>query len=400
MLPKTMDLSTRIPFRFPLLLGFVALGFLIAGADGCGSDPNVTGARLEFRNEDYDRVLELTNAAIEANADNEEAYFLRGEAYRKKAESESDAAARGALLADMAQSYNRSAELGHDAAEVENRLQIAWSSEMNYGARAFRRASDDPAAYEDAVASFGNATVVLPDSSAGFLNQGLALLALDRSADAAEPLQIAIDKGGNSPEAYIYLGRIYLSQEDRAADALTTLEQGQAMFPDNEEIQTEILNAYVRAGQTDRAMTAYDARIAASPDDPLYRYNYGSLLLQAERYDEAAVQLSRAVELDTQNSNAYYNLGAAYQNKAAASNERIREMEENNGSRADLDAAMAERTALLEKARPNLERARTLTEAEGGDSADICRALLQVYANLNQMEKAEDAAECAGENIN
>lgn len=394
-----MDSLLRIPLRLPLLLSLIALGFLVAGADGCGSDPNVAGARLELNNQDYDRVLQLTETALEANPDNAEAHFLRGEAFRLKAEGENDAATRGALLADMTQAYTRAGELGHSADEVTNRLQVAWGTEMNFGARAFRRAAEDPNAYEDAVASFRNATVVVPDSAAGFLNQGLALLALGQTSDARDPLQTALDLGSQSPEAFIYLGRIYL-QEDRADDALTTLERGQEMFPDNEELQIEILNAYVRAGQVDRAISAYDARIAASPNDPLYRYNYGSLLLQAERYDEAIEQLARAVELDPQNANAFYNLGAAYQNQAASFNEQIEALEDREAPQAEVDAAINQRNDLLRQALPHLERARSLTEAGGDDAADICRALLQVYASIGDLQKAEEAAACAGEDIN
>lgn len=395
-----MDRLHRTSPPRPLLLGLVTLGFIMAGAIGCaGSDPNVTGARLELRNQDYDRVLELTAAAIEADPENAEAYFLRGEAYRLQAESEADAAVRSELLSEMAQAYDRAEELGYVAEDVTNRRQVAWGTEMNFGARAFRAAAENPDAYEDAVTSFSNATVVLPDSAAGFLNQGLALLAVGRTSDAAEPLQMALDRGSDSPEAYIYLGRIYL-QEDRADDALTTLERGQEMFPDNDEIQTEILNAYVRAGQIDRAIDAYDARIAANPDDPLYRYNYGSLLLQSERYEEAVEHLARAAELDPTNANAHYNLGAAFQNQAADLQDEIETLEDNRAPQAEVDAAIARRTELLNQAKPHLEEARRLTEAEGEDAADICRALLQVYAATGDIPKAEEAAECAGEDLN
>jgi tetratricopeptide (TPR) repeat protein len=392
--------STRLSARLPLLVGLLTLTLFVAGADSCGSDPNVTGARLEMQNEDYDRVLELTAAAIEANPDNEEAYFIRGEAYRMKAENTESAEARAELLTEMTQAYERSLELGHDPAEITNRLQVAWGFEMNRGASAFRRAADDPTAYDDAAASFGNAVVIQPDSSAGYLNQGLAYLAAGQSAEAAEPLQMAIDKGAESAEAYIYLGRIYLSSEDRADDALTVLEQGRELFPDNEELQTELLNAYVRAGQTERAIEAYETRIAAEPDNPLYRYNYGSLLLQAERYDESIEQLVQATDLDSQNANAYYNLGAAYQNKAASYNARIAELEDADASPAEVQAAITERGELLNEALPSLVRARELSEAGGEDAAPICQALFQVYASLGMDDEAQEAAECAGLDLN
>ena len=255
-------------------------------------------------------------------------------------------------------------------------------------------------AAEPAPASFENAVMILPDSSAGYLNRGLALLAAGNPAAAAEPLQRAIDTGAESAEAYIYLGRIYLSSQDRADDALTVLEQGRELFPDNEELQTELLNAYVRAGQTDRAIGAYEARITAEPDNPLYRYNYGSLLLQAERYDEAIEQLEQAIELDAQNANAYYNLGAAYQNKAASFNARIAELEDAGAAQAEVEAVIAERAELLNEALPNLERARALSEGAGEDASSICQALFQVYASLGQEEQAQEAAECAGLDLN
>jgi tetratricopeptide (TPR) repeat protein len=395
-----MDLSRLPTFRLPALLCLLTLAFFVAGADSCGSDPNVTGARLEMNNEDYDRVLELTAAAIEANPDNAEAYFLRGEAYRLKAENAETAEQRAEFLSEMTGAYNRALELGHDAQEISNRLQVAWVFEMNRGQSAFRRAADDPSAYEDAATAYANAVMIQPDSSGAYLNQGLALIASGQSADAATPLQMAIDKGVDNAEAYIYLGRIYLSAEDRADDALTVLEQGRELFPENEELQTELLNAYVRVGQTDEAIAEYEARIDADPDNPLYRYNYGSLLLQAERYDEAIEQLERATELDPQNANAFYNLGAAYQNKAASYNARITELEDAGASQAEVDAVIAERAELLNEALPELERARELSEAAGEDAAPICQALFQVYASLGQEEQAQDAAECAGLDLN
>lgn len=395
-------LTSLSSLRFPLVLGLLSAAFLVAGADGCSSDPNVTGARLEMRNGDYDRVLELTEAALAENPANAEAHFLRGEAYRMKAEAMGDdAAGRTALIADMTDAYQAAQTNGYDAAEVTNRLQVAWGFEMNRGASAFRRAAEDPTAYDDAVLSFGNATTLQPDSSAGYLNQGLALLAAggERSAEAAEPLQMAIDKGANSAEAYIYLGRIYLSS-GQANDALEVLEEGQAMFPDNEELQTEILNAYGRTGNVEEALERYADAVVRKPDDAVLRYNYGSFLLQAGRYDEASEQLMQATEMDSQNANAYYNLGAAYQNKAASFNERISELEDGDASQAEIDAVVAERAALLEQALPSLERARELTEAGGDDASDICQALFQVYATLGQSDEASEAAECAGIDLN
>ncbi|MEM1043059.1 MAG: tetratricopeptide repeat protein [Bacteroidota bacterium] len=387
------------PLRTPVALSLFALAFLIAGADGC-TDPNVQGARNEMNNQDYERVLELTSMAIESDPANGEAHFLRGEAFRMKAEGmPNDAAGRGAFIEDMTLAYASARTNGYEPSDIDNRLQVAWAFEMTRGQSSYRRAAEDPSAYGDAATAYQNAITLQPDSSAGYLNQSLALIAADRSTEAAEPLQMAIDKGANSVDAYIYLGRIYLA-EGQASDALAVLEEGQAMFPENEDIQTELLNAYGRTGNAEQAIERYAEAVEREPDDPVLRYNYGSFLLQDGRYDEAAEQLMRATELDSQNANAYYNLGAAYQNKAASFNDQISELEDADAPRADVEAVVAQRSDLLAQAMPNLERARELTEAGGDDTADICRALFQVYASLRQNDKAEEAAECAGLDLN
>ncbi|NBW94064.1 MAG: hypothetical protein EBR20_06845, partial [Bacteroidetes bacterium] len=71
--------------RFPLFLSLIFAAFLIAGADGCSSDPNVEGAKLDLRNQDYDRALGNLETALENNPQNAEAYELKGRVLSEKA---------------------------------------------------------------------------------------------------------------------------------------------------------------------------------------------------------------------------------------------------------------------------------------------------------------------------
>ncbi len=376
--------------RLPLLLGAFALSIVLVAADGCSSDPNVEGAKLELRNGDYERVISLTDQALQADPDNAEAYYLRGEAYRRMAETDPDARQENVEM--MVQAYTRAYELDPDNDAIQLGMLQAYGAEMNRGAALFGRGAEDAANYTAAASAFGNAAAVMPDSANAYLNQGLALLAGGQAGQAGEPLRAAIDRGADSPEAYLYLGRIYLS-EDQAAEALMTLEQGRDAFPDNPDIQTELLNAYGRTGEIDRALDEYAAAVQASPDDPTLRYNYGSFLLQAERYDEAAEQLRRAAELAPDNGNAHYNLGAAYINQVVAVNAELGEMEMDD---PNLAAREAERDALLEQAIPSLERARDLLSAEDQDVEAVCESLFRAYSQMRRYDEAQDAAECAG----
>lgn len=185
------------------------------------------------------------------------------------------------------------------------------------------------------------------------------------------------------------------------------------MYPDREDIQSQLLNAYIAAGQVDRAEETYREAVQREPDNKLYRYNYGSLLLQAEDYEGAIEQLTAATNLDSEYGIAFYNLGAAYVNQAVDVNDEIQTVDDdlraNRASlsedeiaqkEAELDALVEERRGLFEQAIAPLERARELQDAAGEDTTATCSALFQSYVQTGQEDKAQDAAQCAGIDLN
>jgi protein O-GlcNAc transferase len=58
-------------------------------------------------------------------------------------------------------------------------------------------------------------------------------------------------------------------------------------------------------GQTGR----FDDAIAKVSGDPSYHYNYGNVLLQMKRWDEAATAFGRSLEIAPKNPDAAFNLG-------------------------------------------------------------------------------------------
>jgi len=379
------------PYRLPLVLvsALAGLTFIVGCAAG---DPNIAGARMEMRTGDYQRALELTEAALEADPNNAQAYMVRGDIYLAMADGATQEERRTEYTRNMMEAYQRAQQLDPSDQLLEVKLMQAYGQQMNMGAAAFGEGAEDPVRYRDAASAFERAAVIKPDSATAHLYHGLATLAAGETAAAAEPLRRAIDLDSDAPEAYLYLGRIYLA-EDRADDAITVLEEARQRFPEDEEIGTELLNTYGRTGQIDRAINAYGDVVAASPDDPILRYNYGSFLLQAQRYDEAVEQLERAVELDPAAANAHYNLGAAFMNQAVQYNEELSELDESTPEGARVQA---QRDAMLTKAIGPLEQARELFVARGEEADDVCRSLFRAYAQLRMNDEAREAAACAG----
>lgn len=185
------------------------------------------------------------------------------------------------------------------------------------------------------------------------------------------------------------------------------------------KLEGKLLNAYNRAGKTEKAMAEYQKQIEENPNNVTYRYNYGSLLLNAERYDKAIKQLQKAVELDRQDVKAQYNLGAAYTNKARQLQDSVRAVEDSLSTIRDeaveenrapteeekeLVNRLDKRSKVLEqrkrnifkKAIPPLERARQMSESDSSIRQDACRALVSAYVQMERMQKARELEQCAG----
>lgn len=399
----------RLPLLFALLFG----GFLLMGADGCSSDPNVEGAKLDLRNKDYDRALENVNQALEKDPGNAEALELKGRILQEQAFAIEDPTQHSAKLNEMVAAYNRAIEADPELqAQVENQLALAYFNEFQRGVQAFQRGQNDETEFMSAATYFGNASMIAPDSAGAYANAAYAYINAGQTERAIEPLEMAIDKGDSQADTYLILADLYRTY-DQIEKSIALLEQSLEVYPDNPDLAAQLLNAYVTSGQIDRAMEAYQKQVETDPSNKLYRYNYGSLLLEAEDYDAAIEQLSRAVELDAEYANAQYNLGAAYVNKAVNINEELSTMDDKlRAERATMSAAdvtqmeqqmatMSEqRRELFSKAIPPLEKARQLMDASGDDATGVCQALFSAYVQTGEQEKAEALAECAGYDLN
>ena len=399
----------RLPLLFAVLLG----GFLLMGANGCSSDPNVEGAKLDLRNKDYDRALENLEKALDKNPQNAEALELKGRVLQEQAFATNDPTEHTQLLTEMVEAYEAAREADPEMAEqIQNQINLAYFNEFQRGIQAFNRGQEDETEFMTAATYFGNATMIAPDSAGAYANQAYAYINAGESNQAIEPLEMAIERGDDQPDTFIILADLYRSN-DMAGKAVETLQKANEMYPQNTDIAAQLLNAYVTSGRIDEAMAAYQRQVEAEPDNRLYRYNYGSLLLEAEDYDGAIEQLSAAVALDPDYASAQYNLGAAYVNKAVELNEELSAMddqlraERGTMSQSEVDQMEAqmeelaeERRELFSNAVDPLEKARELMAAEGEDATGVCQALFSAYVQTQQQDKAEALAECAGYDLN
>jgi len=395
--------------RQSLLTSLFATGFVLALIAGCsGGNPNVSAAEDALEQGNYESALSSIETALEQDSANVEAYQLRAQILRQMADSTMSPDEYKRLYREAKEAEEKAVEFDPGVrSDVEGRRQLAYFEQFQSGAKAFQRGqkTGDSTEFRKAAAFFGAAGAIYPDSADTHLNEAYARISMGEREETIPLFERYIETADTANEnAYTLLGRLYLGNE-RPEDAVSVLEEATEQYPENDEMQSLLLNAYQQTGDTEQAMRAYRKQIERNPEEPTYRYNYGSMLLQQDRFDEAIEQLQRAVQLDQGRANAQYNLGAAFINKAAALNDsvatiedKIREEErtptEEESQR--IKKLAQQRQQAFQNAIPPLERARQLSGEGGQYYQDACQALFQAYVNTEQTEKAAEVEACAG----
>ena len=413
--------------RSKLLLVCPLMVVILMAADGCGSNPNVEGAKLDLRNKDYARALDNVNKALESVPDNVEALFLKGDVLSEMLPEVIDKAERADYIYAMVGAYRRGLEL--DPAwpdEVNRRLYPVYLTEFNTGIEEYNKAEQLPGqprvdAFAEAARHFRNASVIFPDSGDAYINEAAAYYGAGLVGDAIDAYEMALSYGHTDREIYIYLAKTYeLLAEEWAEEherprylrsMAETLEMGLNQYPGDHELRAMLLNAYVFTDQSDRALAFYARELSSERGNKVFLYNFGTLMLRQSDYDGAIAMLSDAVALDSAYVNARFNLGAAYINKAVVVDAEVRAVDDTlHVQRGDLPAFRVSRMEsrmqelkqhkhdLFEQAIEHLEIARLLNEQQQRESgaSDICQALYRAYAQINEGEKAEALTQCIG----
>ena len=166
--------------------------------------------------------------------------------------------------------------------------------------------------------------------------------------------------------------------------AIAVLKNGALLFPDDAEISENLMNAYIGAERNEEARVLLTDRIKKFPDNKYDRYNYGVYLLKDNKYEESVNEFKKVLEIDPAFSSAVYNLAATYVNWGVAEQERLKK------AKKDDDKSFQEKYKM---AIPYLEK----VIAEKPNDIQIWELLGQVYANLGEVDKANNAYKKADE---
>ncbi len=357
----------------------------------CGST-ELTSARLYIQQENLDKAKEQLIKETQKNPKSDEGFYLLGYVYGQ----END-------IKNMVESFEKSLKISDKFKQkiTENRV-FHWVENFNKGINLYNKgakATDEETAqenYKKAIEKFDMAIIAEPDSDKAYRSKAFACINMGAPEDAIAPLEKVIEINP-SGETYYHLGGIFhdkgfeLKQkyeetkdekynteaQNNFNKAIEVLEEGRKAFPGEGKILQLLSSAYIEAGKEAIAMDVFKNAVEVEPDNKLYRYNYGVLLLGVKKFQEAEVQFKKAVDLDPEYLNALFNLSVTYIKWGSLMRQEAEEQQ--TGSE--------EYKEVFEKAVPYLERYKEIEPEE----VSIYNQLVIVYSNLNMKEKANEA---------
>jgi len=426
-----------------LMIGFVA---------GCGSsNPLVDEAQSNIQNQNFEAALSAAEESIQTQPDDPLGYYYKAVALGEIA-STKEAGARKSYYEQMNEAFQQAREVATRAEEVPSEIEnidavrnAVWQTEHN---TAISYASDDSVKntvsnpLDVSIAHLDNATMVQPDSVLSWDVKAQVHYMNDDAQGAAAAMEEVMKlKDEPAPEDYARMAGYY-SLSDRPEEAIEILEEGQNLYPGNQDITTRLADAYTNAGETQKAISTIETLIETDPENPQFHLVLGtqiyktvlqindSLKTKSDRIFElqqkarqaqgseaenlnqqisqteneaedmqnridqlterAEEELLTVLEYRPNDASAYNTLGIIYQNKASAFFDKRNRTEDN-----ELAAKIDEQAK--DALRQSMEYYENAAEIDP-DNTDYWQNLFSIYTALGMDQKAEEAMEKAGMN--
>jgi tetratricopeptide (TPR) repeat protein len=220
------------------------------------------------------------------------------------------------------------------------------------------------------------------DTIAAF-NVGMSSIYSENPEEAAEYLQKCVDVNFMDPRVYLFYARAEKQMGDTTM-AFNVLSSGREIFPSEKSLQLEEAQLYLETGKNDLLIQSLKDAISNDPENPnLYRV-LGQTYENIGEIDNALEYYKKAVVLKPDFTDAIFNIGAIYVNRASilyteANNLPFEETEKYAKLKGEADAD-------LHLALPYLEKSLVLQP----DDEVVLGALKEAYANLKMNDKLKE----------
>jgi len=228
--------------------------------------------------------------------------------------------------------------------------------------------------------AFVNRTIQLyPDTV--FLNPGGVFFAPQAKEynKAIEWLDLYLQKGGKSSDAYVMLFSIYRDNLKDNDKALKIVKEARAKFPNNTDFAKYELNLYITSKQYDIAKAMVEADVQANPNDKEALFLLGELNKELKNTDAAKAAFEKALAVDPNYFDALASLTDLYWLDAKVPKDAMGKLGISKDDMAKRQALDKQYVEKLKVYLPFLTKCEKLQP----DNINILYQLMNVYTDLD-----------------
>ena len=161
----------------------------------------------------------------------------------------------------------------------------------------------------EATASYERAIELEPTSAKTHSNLGFALMDMGRVDEAVGHFRESVKLDSTLTAPHFGLGIAY-TQKGQLDAAIREYRKAVSLDPNNAQAYIQLGEIRLLQGETDQAIEYLETAARISPD-PQTHYRLGSILAQQQRFDEAIEHFRSAIRLKPDYPQAHYDLGVA-----------------------------------------------------------------------------------------
>ncbi len=387
------------------ILAVILSSFFFTGFQ-CGSAEE-TSAKLYMQRSDWRNAETALLKETDKNPANAEAWYFLGQTRLKRGEIAGDQGSYDSmkiLFSSMVEAYKKAKDLSPEYASKSNTEELyAWQKAINYGVNLYNKsvsASKDSASMlrTKAITAYETSIYIRPDSILAYKNAAVAL-----HADGKIEEEIAMLKQArqhkSDPDVSSQIIQYYLDKAEEAsakketekanglyATALTELSDARKADPANSQLMDAMINVYIKLGKASEAVPLMQQALDKDPNNKVYHYNLGVLLIQADKLPEAVEHFDAAIKIDPTYDIAYQNAGVAQMKWADKM--KTKAVAESEDKKAKMDKSYQEH---FKAAAVYFDKLVAMKPQD----VNLYDLLISAYANGGELKKAEEWAKKA-----
>jgi len=365
--------------------------------------PKIEKAKILLDKGEVAEAQMIIDAATEheKTKDKVKTWYYRGLIYESIYNSEDEAIKS---LSDNA--YNVAAEAFLKVKEMEpetstfyifadQRIVALYSAAFNGAVEAYQ--SGD---YEGSIAYFDMVKLVFPNDTTAWQYSGYAAQQMDDTELALENFNYLAEH--NMADVNVQRNIIYIYRavvKDTLA-ALEAAKRARIQYPDDHDLKQDEITLLIMANKIEEAKQSLNDAIAKDPDNYILFYEMGYIYDASEEYEEASQWYEKCLEKNPEYFEALYNLGVNKYNQGAEVLKEAQDMDLDTYKKEG-KAVEARANEIFKTAIPYFEKAHEVNPEDIStlQTLQTLYALMKNYEKVNEVKAKLDALGATSENI-